>query len=225
MSSEAETLETEMTDCGSSGYRPADVAAASVVAGVIILTVSLLIGYRYGVLKTEGRWLKKKEKKKPDRFLNQKGSIWAEGLRNLNIMKAAGTPEEQLFGKPQGKVLQLTAEPMSQIEAEGNLLKAMEVGQITDIESASDLGTQHQVDEKLVKAAQVMITRLTDAYLGFDGPGAALLRATGTRILPPSVGCGRLSGTPLRVTSSFLATCGVHRLLQIMRARTAARAP
>lgn len=57
-------------------------------------------------------------------------------------------------------------------QVESTLLRTLETGQVSEMEEATAHAAQFGLDRNLVKISRVLIQRLTDAYLGFDGPGA-----------------------------------------------------
>lgn len=95
--------------------------------------------------------------------------------------------QEQLFGptpKENDKpILTITGDTVG--EAKESLLRALEIGAVAEIEETAATATVNGVEEDLVKVARLVIRRLTDAYLGFDGPGAydASLSLCGPRLV------------------------------------------
>lgn len=57
-------------------------------------------------------------------------------------------------------------------KAEDLLLRTMEAGQANELNMAVEIASRHGVTKETVEGARLMAERLTNQYLGFDGPGA-----------------------------------------------------
>lgn len=57
-------------------------------------------------------------------------------------------------------------------KAEDILVRAMEMGKADELSLALEIASRHGVNEETIAGARLMSERLTNLYLGFDGPGA-----------------------------------------------------
>ena len=113
-----------------------------------------------------------------------KMSVWERFRASFKAPKVSSGSDfqESLFGPAKADtepVLSLTGDSIS--EAKESLLRSLEVGAVSEMEETAAVAAVNGVEEELVKVARVVIRRLTDAYLGFDGPGAQHRRAAALR--------------------------------------------
>ena len=58
------------------------------------------------------------------------------------------------------------------MQAEDLLLRTMEQGKANELNMAIEIAGRHGVKKDTIAGAKIISDRLTDSYLGFDGPGA-----------------------------------------------------